>query len=168
MPRKMDPVEKHILEEMGLDPRVVAPRLGEFYTKVGDAESGNRLDAANPTSSARGVYQFLNGNGGKGKLSSFEVGLNRVERAYKKAGSEVPEWVGKAREHMDPTQLSREQSDVLLLSDLRYGKYPASKPLADFLVSGDTAAIREVYGYHHTDAQSDQAVLDNMDRVFGK
>lgn len=168
-----DTAENFILQNLGVNPKVVAGNLHNFYQLVGQMESDNREDAANSTSSAKGVYQFLNENGtGEDKFSgsSFDVALNRATRAYVGGGSPVPTWIKEARKHKDPRKLTRKQSDVLMLSDLYLRKERTSPMIKKYLIDGDNQALADLYArYHHTgvndEGQGD--VTGRMERIFG-
>jgi hypothetical protein len=173
--RELNGVEKDIIKRMGLDPAAVKGNVLDFYTRMGGMESDNNEDAANSVSSAKGVYQFLNKNRGKdgNANTSFEVGLSRTARAYKRAGEEVPAWVETAMQSGDPRTLTREQADTLLISDLVYGRKPVSDPMSKYFVEGQNnpANIHNVYKHHHTDVTNTAEqgnVIGRMNKWFGE
>ena len=155
--RPLNEVEEHILSGMGLDSKVVAGNVKDFYHRIGDMESDNNPDAASTISSAKGVYQFLNGNKkdskGNPANSSFQTGLNRTARAYRLAGFDAPSWVADAQQHQDPRKLTQEQSDTVMLSDLVYGRKKVNDNMKKYFIYGqeDTQALHDVYSEHHTD-----------------
>lgn len=164
--RKPSVVEKEALGAIGLDANVVTPKLDELYRRFGSMESDNNPKAEAKESSAKGVYQYLNGNAipSEGKFSSFEVALNRVERAYKKAKEKTPEWVEKARKHNDPRKLTRRQSDDLLIADLVFTPKPSKQFLEGWLVKGDPYALADLYStVHHTDINQNANVKPRLE-----
>jgi hypothetical protein len=172
--RALNSVEEGILKWRGIDSRVVKPQLMAMYQKIGHMESDNNLKAANKDSSARGVYQYLNDNktgpDGQRANSSFETALNRLGRAYgKMANEEIPEWVLEAKRHQDPTKLSREQSDTLMLSDMLLGDKPATPLFDQYLIHNDDQALADLYStVHHTDTAGQPGTEERMKRIFGK
>lgn len=78
-----------------------------------------------------------------------------------------------ARKHNDPTQLSRQQSDELMLADMVYGPHPVSKDIATYLQKGQQApdALHRVYSHHHTDITNTAEqgdVIGRMNKYLGK
>jgi len=159
--RKLNKVEKHILKGMGLTPAVVVDNVKDFYHRIGDMESDNNSQASAKSSSAKGVYQYLNENktaldenGVKQPAnSSFQTGLNRAARAYKLAGEPIPKWIEDANKHEDPRKLTQEQSDTLMISDLVYGAKTVSANMREYFIYGQSnaKALHDVYKEHHTD-----------------
>lgn len=165
--RPLNEVENYLLGTMDLTPEVVKGNLKDFYHRMGDMESDNNPNASAKSSSAKGVYQYLNGNKKNGLGSSFQVALNRTKRAYEKAGFDAPSWIDKAHKHEDPRKLTQEQSDTLMLSDLLLGPKPVSAPLTQYLINGQTQPkhLHDVYKEHHTDVTNTAEQGDVIGRM---
>ena len=166
--KKPSNVERTLLEFIDVDSRAIGSGLQEMYHRIGSMESDNNLNASSKESSAKGVYQYLTDNGKAGKGSSFEVALNRISRAFKKAGEEIPEWVTEAKEHKDPRKLTRNQSNEMLLADLVLTPKKSRKYLQDFLVKRDDQALADLYAeVHHTDTKQNDNVEKRMQERLG-
>ena len=162
--KKASKVENSLLKIIDVDSRAIGSGLQELYHRIGSMESDNNPDAEAKESSAKGVYQYLTDNGKDGKGSSFQVGLNRLKRAFKKAGEDVPKWVADAEKHKDPRKLTRQQSNELLLADLVLTPRKSRKYLQDFLVKGDDQALANLYAeVHHTDTKQNDNVETRME-----
>ena len=161
--KKASKVEDSLLKFIDVDSLAIGSGLQELYHRIGSMESDNNPDAEAKESSAKGVYQYLTDNGEGGKGSSFQVGLNRLKRAFKKAGEDVPKWVADAEKHKDPRKLTRQQSNELLLADLVLTPKKSRKNLQDFLVKGDDQALANLYAeVHHTDTKQNENVEPRM------
>jgi hypothetical protein len=166
--KKPSNVERALLEFIDVDSRAIGSGLQEMYYRMGSMESDNNPNAAAKESSAKGVYQYLTDNAKDGKNSSFEVALNRLSRAFKKAGEEVPEWVAEAKKHKDPRKLTRDQSNEMLLADLVLTPKKSRKYLQDFLVKRDDQALANLYAeVHHTDTKQNDNVEKRMQERLG-
>ena len=162
--RKPSKVEVALLDFINVDARAVGSGLEEMYFRIGSMESDNNLEATSNESSAKGVYQYLTDNGTDSKGSSFEVALNRLSRAFKRAEVEVPEWVAKAKKHKDPRKLSRKQSNEMLLADLVLTPKKSREYLQDFLVSQNDQALANLYAeVHHTDPNQHENIRGRME-----
>ncbi len=161
--KKPSAVETALLDFIDVDARAIGSGLEEMYHRIGSMESDNNLESTSTESSAKGVYQYLTDNGKDGKGSSFDVALNRISRAFKKADVEIPEWVSAAKEHKDPRKLTREQSNEMLLADLVLTPKKSRKYLQDFLVKRDDQALANLYAeVHHTDTKQNDNVEKRM------
>ena len=166
--KKPSNVERALLEFIDVDSRAIGSGLQEMYYRMGSMESDNNPNAAAKESSAKGVYQYLTDNAKDGKNSSFGVALNRLSRAFKKAGEEVPEWVAEAKKHKDPRKLTRDQSNEMLLADLVLTPKKSRKYLQDFLVKRDDQALANLYAeVHHTDTKQNDNVEKRMQERLG-
>jgi len=166
--KKPSNVERALLEFIDVDSRAIGSGLQEMYYRIGSMESDNNPNAAAKESSAKGVYQYLTDNAEDGKNSSFGVALNRLSRAFKKAGEEVPKWVAEAKKHKDPRKLTRDQSNEMLLADLVLTPRKSRKYLQDFLVKRDDQALANLYAeVHHTDTKQNDNVEKRMQERLG-
>lgn len=142
-----DPAVKWMMKDIGVKP---GPKTAEFMERVGAIESSGNPKASNKVSSAKGKYQWLNGekpDGSKG-LNVFKEDLAAAKRYYQKSENDVPEWLEKAEKHNDPRKLTESEQDKLFL----FRMYRLAKN-ADLkkAYSGDRNAMRKLYlEKHHT------------------
>ena len=142
--------------------------LQKFIAAVHDVESNSGdKDFLLNESSATGFFQFktkdnLNKETGKVKLdkngtplkSSFETALSRLETQYKKANTNIPNWVKKAKETKNPTkfileELTYDQQEELFLMNI-YGQVE-SDALIKAMLDGDMDKAMQLYAkFHHT------------------
>jgi hypothetical protein len=153
-------VQKHA-KRLGVEPNQARRNLADFLAVVGQAENGGKLKGKNPKSSAKGLYQFVDG--------SIEPALNRLART-----TGWKPWMKELKENKDIEALSWEKQSLLLLGDLfektvvvdgkkRPGE--GDMYLRDILESGDKEAMRNAYMLmHHT--KPDKATEENWNRAI--
>ena len=122
-----------------------------FAILTGLVENGGRLQGSNPTSSAKGLYQFLAG--------SVEPAVNRLRRNWK----EEP-WMSEVVEHKDTGLLTWEQQTALFLADLleKRGSYFLMRRV---LQTGGAQDMIQAYSVlHHTNP--DEQTKARARRIF--
>jgi len=116
----------------------------------------------NPDSSARGIYQFMTTKG-KGQ-NAFQTALKRTERTYKNFGSDVPDWVTRAKKHGDPESLTESQQRDVFLSNI--WKQKGTDKLIRKVVGGDPESAVNLYmDHHHTRSGPKDAVRRSEERA---
>jgi len=149
-PLLADPAVNLMFNDIGVDEEML-PNIKEFMNGVAMIESDGNPEASNKISSAKGKYQWLNGElpSGKSGLNAFKEDLDAAELYYGKADAEVPKWVTDAKVHNDPRKLKSDEQDKLFL----FRMYRLAKN-ADLLEAfkGDKKKQRQLYfDKHHTD-----------------
>ena len=123
-------------ERLGVDYDTAMYNLEDFSEKVGMIENSGKTVGKNPTSSAKGLYQFIN--------SSVEPAVNRLAKYIG-----MQEWMKEAVEHKDANKLSREEQRLLFLGDLLEKR--GSDELMRGVMEGDEEAMYDAYSkLHHT------------------
>ena len=129
-------VGKHA-ERLGVDPLTALDNALKFADVVGTLENDGKLQGKNPKSTAKGLYQFIDG--------SVAPAINRITKY-------LPEedWMKEAKTHKDANRLSWNQQTLMLLGDL-LEKKGSDESMREVLQSGDTASMRDAYyKLHHT------------------
>ena len=161
LPLESSGVHSMLEDYYGFDP-VESRMFNKFIsdTALIESESGT----VNPTSSARGIYQFMTTKG-KGQ-NAFQTALNRTEKTYGTFGEDVPEWLHEARKHDDPNLLSEaEQRDVFLAN---LWKRKGTDDLFQKIVRGDLEAAMDLYmNYHHT-GKTHKPTLKRARSIYGR
>ncbi|MDD3646059.1 MAG: hypothetical protein PHH06_01470 [Candidatus Gracilibacteria bacterium] len=142
---------------------IIIRRLSLLVNFIIEVES-DRKNKSNKWSSAKGYFQYLNGDGGdrkKGEYSSFESGLRRAYIYYTDSinvpttrfnNTKVPKWVETAynKPGYDPRDLTAEQQVSLFLIDI-FNKPGTSKHIENILINGNLWSLRRLYeDNHHT------------------
>ena len=167
-------------DDLGIDSEVMRKNLKVFAEGTGLAESTRNLKAeSGKEGKAKGYYQWLTevpktkeNPEGKGQ-PAFQTALNRLIRYYKKRGKRIAPWIIEAKEHNDPTKLSKRQQDALFYADVFQRKGTTTEKgegyehgkLQEIMRTGDPDIMNDVYLNHwHTDPYL--AVIDNARRSF--
>jgi len=153
-----DPAIQWMMSDIGIKP---SKDTKEFMDRVAAIESSGNPKASSKVSSARGKYQWLNGDkpdGTKG-LNVFQEDIAAAKRYYQKSKNDVPKWLKDAEKHNDPRKLSESEQDKLFLFRMyRLGK---NSDLAR-AYSGDRNTQRMLYmQLHHT--APDDATRERVD-----
>lgn len=129
-------VSKHS-KRLNVDIEKAFKNLMTFSMVVGYMENRGELQGKNPLSSAKGLYQFIDG--------SIEPAINRTIRYI----GERP-WMDDLRISKDANTLNWEQQTLLFLGDI-LGKRGTDILMKQVMSSGDREAMKQVYlKYHHT------------------
>lgn len=150
-------VKRHS-RRLGVNPDVAYENAIRFAEIVGKIENNGKLVGKNPTSTAKGLYQFLDG--------SVPVAIRRLTRTI------VRSWM---QPYVNPNDLNWEQQTLMFLADLLekvavvngrripgLGDSIMRRVLKD---ASDTEAIKEAYYIlHHTDP--DEATKRLVERVL--
>ena len=151
-------IKKHSYR-LGINPDEAYMNALYFAEIVGHIENNGRLTGKNPTSSARGLYQFVRG--------SVPVAMRRLRRTIDR------DWM---QPYANPDDLTWEQQTLMFLGDLLEKVARVNgvrKPgLGDRLMKRvltdhrDTEAIKEAYYVlHHTDP--DEATRERVEELVG-
>lgn len=121
-----------------------------FATKVGLIENNGKATGNNPTSSAEGLYQFVDG--------SIEPAINRLCRTIPREP-----WMDEIIKTKNMNSLSRERQTLMFIADIlekRGGdKYTKS------IMAGDKSAMIQAYlVLHHTNP--DEATKKRAERII--
>ena len=120
-----------------------------FAHIVGLAENNGKLVGKNPTSTAKGLYQFINGSVGPA-----------VVRAARTVG--MLKWMQEALEHRDFNRLNWEQQTLLFLADV-LEKKGGDRYMRPVLATGSLEAMEQAYyKLHHT--APDEMTIKNWKR----
>ena len=187
-----DPVEVVLEQELdkydiGVDPEVMRKNLEKLRDGVGLAESTRDLKAtSDKEGKAKGYYQWLTevpktkeNPAGEGQ-PAFQTALNRLSRYYEKGRKRIAPWILKAKEHNDPTKLTKRQQDALFYADVfqrkgtttEFGEGYEQGKLQEIMRTGNPDIMNKVYlDDWHTkppDMSQDswQKVMDNARRSF--
>ena len=138
-----------------------------FINETAYAESGSfpdPLTVKSKYSTAKGKFQFLDG--------SFITGLNRLSAEkldnfgepikgdyvyFEK--NKLPEWIGKAFEHLDVAQLDNDQQTALFLANLH--QQNGTNVLFKKISEGDMQAKVDMYIKHHH-----KGIIENGERIY--
>lgn len=135
---------------LGLDYTDAVDNLAFFAKQVGMIENEGKTRGSNKDSTAKGLYQFVDG--------SVAPAINRLKKYIG-----MQPWMKKAVEHKDANKLTREQQTLLLLGDL-LEKEGSDKYMRGVL-SGDVESMRQAYlKLHHTNP--DKATIKRVDRYL--
>ena len=142
-------VTKHAIRKgLPIGPAVL--NMEYFATCVGIIENGGRTAGDNRTTSAEGLYQFVDG--------SIEPAINRVLRTIP-----CQPWMAQVLKDKDMDKLTRDQQTLMFIADIlekRGGdKYTKS------IMEGDKKAMLNAYlVLHHTNP--DPATRDRAERII--
>lgn len=136
---QLDDIESLVVQHaarLSIDPCVALDNALRFAKIVGALENDGKLQGSNKTSSAKGLYQFVDG--------SVVPALNRVERYVE------CDWIEECKEHKDANRMTWNQQTLMFLGDM-LEKRGSDKYMRDVLVSLETEAVRDAYYVlHHT------------------
>lgn len=145
-------VKKHAI-------RLGAPLIGAllnmeiFADRVGKIENDGLTTGGNKTSSAKGLYQFVDG--------SVEPAVNRAARTIP-----MSSWMVDALVHKNANLLTRSQQTTLFLADI-LEKRGSDKYTKSIMKSGDKQSMLSAYlVLHHTNP--DEATIKRANRVFSE
>lgn len=125
----------------------------KFAELVGIMENNGHLKGRNPTSTAKGLYQFIDG--------SVEPAVNRLKRYI----GHRP-WMDRVLKNKDASCLGWSEQTLLFLGDM-LGKRGSDVYMVRVLRSGDREAMLKAYlKLHHTDP--DEATLERAKRIFNE
>lgn len=191
-PEVQDPVEVVLEEELskydlGVDQEVMREHLKRFADGTGLTESSRNLKAeSDKEGKAKGYYQWLTevpktkkNPEGEGQ-PAFQTALNRLSRYYEKGRKRIAPWILKAKEHNDPTKLTKRQQDALFYADVfqrkgtttEFGEGYEQGKLQEIMRTGNPDIMNKVYlDDWHTkppdmSPASWQKVIDNARRSF--
>jgi hypothetical protein len=129
-------VSKHS-KRLNVDIEKAFKNLMTFSMVVGYMENRGELVGKNPNSTAKGLYQFLDG--------SIGPAINRTVRYI----GERP-WMETLRVSRDANTLDWEQQTLLFLGDI-LGKRGTDTLMKQVMTTGSREAMKQVYlKYHHT------------------
>lgn len=143
-------VRKHAIR-LGVDLTKAILNMEVFATKVGLVENQGKTIGKNPTSSARGLYQFLEG--------SIEPAVRRCCRTI----GMMP-WMIEALTHNNANLISRENQTTLFIGDIleKKGSDLYSK---EIMGSGCISSmLMAYYRLHHTNP--DAATMKYAEKIF--
>ena len=163
---------QHMMNRLGVtDP---APFI-EFAKRTRDVESSGGRDRINDKSSARGNYQWLtkvNPKAKKGEHNSVKTAGNRLQKIYKDAGQDIPQWLKtlnknstKSTKDLEKNVLSltSEQEDQLFYANINLAE--GSDKYLTLIAQGDTEAMLNAYGeIHHTNMK--KPTRDVAENIF--
>ena len=183
---EIDPREVVLKEELGkysldVDQDTMRDNLALLSDRFSLAESSRNPRAeVDAKGKAKGAYQWLTEDPyGEGQ-PAFQTALNRMSAYYKKRGKEEGRWVTKAKEHNDPTKLTKLQQEALFFADIfqrkgtttdRSDLYPQGK-LQEIMKTGNPDVMMDLYLKDWHTKPSDmspaswQKVIDNARRSF--
>ena len=144
-------VLRYHCKRLGINYPINAAPLERFSYLVAKMESDLDTQAKNPTSSAKGMYQFIDG--------SIQPAINRVRRAL----GDAP-WLASLEIHGDIRKFGPDKQTALFLGNIleMKGTDPAIMNIA---MTGDVGVMKQLYAEkHHT--KPDEATLTRMDLVF--
>lgn len=159
-----DPAVQWMMDDIGVDWTQKNGTIQQYIDSVAKIESDARPDAANSSTSAKGMFQWLNGERPDGKkgLNVFKEDLKAAQLYYKKAGVKEPEWIRKGLNTNDPTKLDKSAQEKLFLFRMyRLGKNADLKRAYE----GDRTAQRTLYfTKHHT--APDEATIRRVNAML--
>ena len=134
-------------KRLHLDTEESFRHLMVFSRIVGLIENSGKLVGKNPLSSAKGLYQFINGSVGPA--------INRTKRYIgTRPWMHLP---------LDPNTLGWEEQTLMFLGDM-LGKR-GSDSLMRLVMTGDRKAMLKAYlKFHHTDP--DRVTIDRAETLF--
>ena len=154
-----------------------SPEIGKLLDVFAMTESDAGQARANPTSSARGVFQYMT-KGLEGGNNAMQTAATRVLRQMQEEGAPVPKWALRMATAADGSNEDREQfmltldddaSGAMLLWEMKSN--PWTNELLEKAKHGDKESVRELYyKYHHTnpDAQTTQLFERNLTHIYGE
>lgn len=144
-----------------------AANLRRFVDTVKFIESSGGTNLANPDSSARGSFQFMTTDPGKGQNAWF-TGLNRTKKTYKFSG-QSPDWIESARKRNDPRVESDARQEDVFLSNI--WQQPGTSKLFRKVAMGGPGAREAAFGLyadkHHTRGREDEDTRRVARKAFG-
>jgi len=144
-------VLKHHCKRLGLNYPLNAAPLERFAYLVAKIESDHNPKAKNKLSSAKGMYQFIDG--------SIQPAVNRTRRSI----GDAP-WLASLEVHGDIRRFGPDKQTALFLGNIleMRGTDPAIMNIA---MTGDVGVMKQLYAEkHHT--KPDEATLTRMELVF--
>jgi len=152
--------------------------IGQLLDVFAMTESSSGKYRANPTSSARGLFQYLTKEQSGGN-NAMQTAVNRAKRQMKEEGFPEPEWMtklsntafnGSDKERSGAMiQLDDDKSAALLLWEMK--SRPQTRELLEQAQAGDTEAVRTLYyKYHHTNPDKGTVKLfeKNFKIIYGE
>lgn len=121
-----------------------------FAHKVGLIENNGRTTGDNPTTSAEGLYQFVDG--------SIEPAINRICRTLPRE-----QWMTDVIRHKDMDRLTRDQQTLMFIADILEKR--GGDKYTKGIMTGDKNAMLQAYlVLHHT--SPDQATKKRAERII--
>lgn len=126
--------------------------IAKFMVLTSVIESGGQLDAENPTSSASGMYQFIDG---------------AVDPAIKRLRRYLPEedWMGATMESNTPVDLNRDQQTAMFLANVAESR-GTDALMKDIATTGSTESMKKLYVKGHYKGVPDEETEKVMQEVF--
>lgn len=138
-------------KRLNTNPYIARQHLLKFAELVGIMENAGKTVGKNPTSTAKGLYQFIDG--------SVVPAMNRLSRTVGEH-----QWMRDARVHKDANQMTREQQTLMFLGDMLEKR--GSDRYMGYVMGGDKEAMMNAYlVLHHT--APDEATKKRAKRIFG-
>lgn len=152
VPMDVSVVVKHHAKRLGYDYHTALSHLSTYSDLVSYAESRNDPKAANPNSTARGLYQFLEG--------SIDEAIKRTARMIG-----MKPWMKRALVHRDASRLTKEQQTTLFMGN--FLEMSGSDKYVEKIMTGDIEAMSQAYyKLHHT--KPDKATIANWELTLKK
>ena len=144
-------VLKHHLSRLHLTYPVDAEYLQTFCTLVAHMESDHNPKARSFISTAKGLYQFIDG--------SLTPAINRTRKAL----GDAP-WLAALETRRDITRFGADKQTALFLGNILEMK--GTDPfIMNIALTGSRGAMKQLYAEkHHTNP--DEATLARMEKVF--
>jgi hypothetical protein len=143
-------VYKHAYR-LGVNGLIAVSNMLYFADLVGQIENNGRLVGKNPTSSAKGLYQFIDG--------SIEPAINRLKRNIGHR-----EWMEEALVRKDANLLTWEQQTLLFIANMLEQRGTDSYLLQLFMDGSKEAMEQLYYQFHHTNP--DKATKERTRRII--
>lgn len=132
---------------LGVDEELAFINILLFSKFVGIIENNDKTVGSNPTSSAKGLYQYING--------SVEPAINRLRRYIDEP------WMDEAIKHKDANRLSRYQQTLMFVADM-LERRGSDKYMKAIMEGSATAAVQAYLTLHHTNP--DIATIERVAR----
>lgn len=148
-----DKVIDYHLTRLHMDSALARLRLADFTDKVAHIESDRNPRAKNKTSSAKGMFQFIDG--------AIQPAINRTRKALGDA-----DWLAALECRKRITRFGIDKQTALFLGNILEMK-GTDRLVKEILATGSTDAMKQLYAdKHHT--APDEATLSRMETVFGE
>jgi hypothetical protein len=123
----------------------------EFARLVGIIENNNTLYGKNPTSSAKGLYQFISG--------SIKPAVNRTRRYLGERN-----WYEELLEHKDASRVGWEEQTILFFANI-LGQRGSDEYMKHIMESGSKLHMELCYyKFHHT--APDEATILRVKKII--
>ena len=128
-------IDKHA-KRLGVNSKTAVGNLEDFAERVGLIENSGKTIGGNKVSTAKGLYQFIDG--------SVEPAVNRVRKYI----GEKP-WMSKVLKSKDANELSRAEQTLLFMGDL-LEKKGSDKFMKGVMEGNKEDMLDAYYELHHT------------------